>query len=151
MYITFEEDKPMDQEEVQPTGASRQTEIAATGFTPGPWEVSTTIRSNGDWPCVRGALDEDGGWVVALIDQCCVSRSTLEPEANARLIAAAPALYEALADLAFSYDARDAGDPCWCRIENDETHFERAGVHDRQCLAARAAFAAVRGPQTERS
>ena len=66
-----------------------------------------------------------------------------------RLASAASGLYNALAGLAFSYDARDAGDPCWCFIERNGTHFERTGEHDKWCLTARAAFALVNKPASQ--
>ncbi len=109
-------------------------------FTPGPWEVSTTITSTGDWPCVRGALGEDGGWVVALIDQLCTSRSTFEPEANAQLIAAAPVLYERLKDVLTRCKELDV---TMC------DNFEHDGDCDCEGDKGRAALALVDGPQTK--
>ena len=53
------------------------------GHTPGPWRVER--------PYIRGA-----GRVIASLES---GRNEVEDTANARLIAAAPELYEALVDL----------------------------------------------------
>lgn len=64
-----------------------------TKWTPGPWSVdddSITIR----------APDALGGepWDVAAVTEFCGDNPDIEVPANARLIAAAPELYEALFD-----------------------------------------------------
>lgn len=135
-------------------------------FTPGPWEVSMrhetsfNVRAQADsrallrWRdknpqaersfkgvsiCNTGVGYNGSGERFGpneLIDLD-------EVKANAALIASAPALYEALANLAFSYDNRDKGDGCWCSVWYEETYFERTGTHEATCQAARAALALV--------
>lgn len=126
--------------DVKPSGA----------YTGEPWYLTAAFGSRYK-TLVKGhdprVYPENESIRIALVDPA--SEVPVEvAEANARLIAAAPALYNALAGLAFSYDARDAGNPCWCRIEDDNnTHFERTGRHDKWCEPARAAFALVRGTE----
>lgn len=68
-------------------------------WTPGPWRAERfvgdwKIFGNPAWPCNWN--DCDGVWPVAIIDDTITDDYPREAEANARLIAAAPALYEAL-------------------------------------------------------
>lgn len=104
-------------------------ELAAQGdgqssvsFTPGPWEVDLTVRGSHPSYLEVSAVN-DASW-LARVQTYWDARK--ESEANARLIAAAPSLYEALKQL---YEAR----------------FDVAGT-PRQEIAfesARAALAAV--------
>lgn len=69
------------------------------GFTPGPWLIEPQgERARGHW------LADNAGAYVALA--CSRDNSRDEEDANARLIAAAPELYEALA-LAAEWIAED--------------------------------------------
>lgn len=123
------------------------TTIKKPQFTPGEWApLHAFVYALNDEGFNRFDVTINPGWVAD-----GVRTPQAELEANAALIAAAPRLYEALMNLAFSYDARDRGDGCWCRIENDETHFERRGEHDKWCLAARAALSLVDHPEEAQS
>jgi len=70
------------QEEVTPSGEQPK-------FTPGPWAITTSGFFEG--VCIRA---EGNRWVAQVWSQH--EGVELPREANARLIAAAPALYEAL-------------------------------------------------------
>lgn len=76
----------------------------AARYTPGPWEFD----DSGEY-YRRGCIRRNGV-VVAFVNRSAVSVPT-EPEtlANARLIAAAPALYEALRDLVAAVEFRAEG------------------------------------------
>lgn len=87
------------------------------GYTPGPWKV--------DRPYIRGA-----GRAIAALES---GHNEVEDAANARLIAAAPELYEALLDLYKAFVIEE--------ISID------AGVRAR--LRARDALALVRGDEGE--
>lgn len=67
------------------------------------------------------------------------SHSTVVDQSHLQLDAAR--LREVLGNLAFSYDDRDKGDPCWCSTRYEETYYERTGAHEATCQAARAAYA----------
>ena len=70
------------------------------GWTPGPWRIETTERTQGDWKWreIVAASPDDSDHVV--LGEVFVDGSGYpfdnHAEANARLIAAAPELYEAL-------------------------------------------------------
>ena len=66
-----------------------------TKFTPGPWTANRYVGERDNW-FVRGPNDE----------RVCGSGSGPVVEANARLIAAAPDLYEALTEMMASFDDR---------------------------------------------
>jgi hypothetical protein len=63
-------------------------------YTPGPWQIAENLVGDGHWT-IQGS---DGKFVVAPDDGSWIRsfRSSAELEANARLIAAAPDLLEAL-------------------------------------------------------
>lgn len=61
-----------------------------TGFTKGPWDYSGTVEDHRGNPCVT---DADNLVVAVALDD---GKEAEECEANARLISAAPDLYEAL-------------------------------------------------------
>ena len=71
-----------------------------TTHTPGPWTADVT-----DWPLVVNDARED---VIATIPES-ESRYSRQAEANARLIAAAPELLDALTGLLAVYDQHLAG------------------------------------------
>lgn len=79
------------EEEVQPTSESRQTEIAEQGFTRGPWFT----KWNGAYGHMVYGSDGSGS-AVAVVSGVAPGITTAQGKANARLMAAAPALYEAL-------------------------------------------------------
>ena len=64
--------------------------------TPGPWRSRNRLGS-GNWKDERSIGVESFEWIIA--DVCGDIDHTDEARANARLIAAAPDLLEALADL----------------------------------------------------
>ena len=73
-------------------------------FTPGPWQITS---SNFDIKNAVGIKSlRDDGWVVADVWR---DEEEIPWEANARLIAAAPDLYEALATMV--EDAEKAANP----------------------------------------
>lgn len=93
-----------------------------TRFTPGPWMVTRSDRrktlcviSEDTWIC--GELQSDNPLAIPIV----------ESEANARLIAAAPDLYEALNELLFE--------------DSDKPEVERL----KTLVKARAALAKARG------
>ena len=82
----------------QPTPRSSSP---APAWTPGPWTYQMTISSSGPVPQVQTVpVGPDGGRYSTLI--CTLSRTGEKSgtrEANARLIAAAPEMAEALREL----------------------------------------------------
>lgn len=93
-------------------------------FTPGPWEAGIGNRlSDGDDVWV---VDSSEGSIAEMMCPADVE------EANARLIAAAPALYESLKAVARNID--NDGVRCWCGKWRD---------HEASCVAATAALALV--------
>lgn len=97
------------------------TSKQAARFTAGPWYIGSTGR-NGDTRITDDLRGGAHGDTVAVVPGS-------RPKANARLIAASPALYAALEALA-SAVARFRPDPDWCEPE---------------IAAARAALASARG------
>lgn len=74
------------------TGLSKTSNLsAAPSFTAGPWETSRHLFAKPPW---EGELEEEWGVYPPLGETGPVALVT--GEANARLIAAAPALYEVL-------------------------------------------------------
>lgn len=104
-----------------------------TKWTKGPWIVGKS--QDNDIHCVDAKNDK--GHTIELCEVWGTERDTQETKesmANARLMASAPDLYEALAEL----------DEAYCRAGGDLTRAER--MEDRQRLiAARAALAKARG------
>ncbi len=102
----------------------------SAAFTPGPWEFARGVNEYG---CkggpILGSITKGGTWHIAVLPSDLGSES----EANARLIAAAPELYEALTDALANVECLD-GDKCphWCEWHN----------------TARAAIAKARATQT---
>ena len=82
-----------------------------TNFTPGPWTVGTS-KTYDNYPF---RVDDCYGRQVALLALGRESTSSEMAQANARLIAAAPDLYAALAMIA---DGQD--DPAWMRVKARE-------------------------------
>jgi len=60
-----------------------------TGYTEGPWTIGVVAEEDASWFEVRGSADGDG-WMTVIADM-------IDSAANARLIAAAPDMAEALA------------------------------------------------------
>lgn len=79
----------MDTKALSDDSRTAPTHETASAFTPGPWWLDT---DKNDQLNVFGASDE---W-IALLPHCCVGTWEEQQKANARLIAAAPDLYEAL-------------------------------------------------------
>jgi hypothetical protein len=82
-----------------------RTEMSEPKFTPGPWKVESAfpfVAFGHDWTIIRKHDTPDDRWVaVACIDNMhgdCTHETITTPDeqrANASLIAAAPALFEA--------------------------------------------------------
>lgn len=97
-------------------------------YTPGPWLiVGQSIF----------AITADDRWIATFGDGYPVGP---ESEANARLISAAPELFEALAGLVLRTIDYE---PCWCQEVTIEHFFEY--VHEERCARARAAIAKATG------
>jgi hypothetical protein len=94
---------------------------AGAAFTPGPWEVDGTH------------VYAPSG-ILSARRKVCIVRDNLE--ANARLISAAPELYEALRLFVEEYDAVD-----------DHTGVSLMIAYDNALMAGRAALAKARGQQ----
>jgi hypothetical protein len=122
-----------------------------TKHTPGTWEAYS-FRESED---VRGAMvrvmrpatdatraNPDICRVYAMGDD---GRPGGEMEANARLIAAAPSMHEALMRLAVIHP----DGPCWCDCTGAgrpmNAHLCPPHVHTEECDAARAAIAQAEG------
>jgi hypothetical protein len=93
-----------------------------TKHTPGPWQVKTAI--NGD----RGILSPG----VGLLAECFTAirsfdEKTDEVIANARLIAAAPELLQALENLVAKYDAMQDGNIS-AQLTNGDFFAARAAI-----------------------
>lgn len=71
-----------------------------TGFTPGPWSTRRAhLPTDGEFDFAVTALIEGRSLVISEAFGRCAYDVVLPAEANARLIAAAPELYEALKGL----------------------------------------------------
>lgn len=70
----------------------------SAGFTPGPWEALKGASPTDDMRCAVVAVRDDYRYLVATIENGAPGDICDTEFANARLIAAAPELYEALAD-----------------------------------------------------
>jgi hypothetical protein len=101
--------------------------------TPGPWHVDPKSPEESFFEDVN-VLRHDGLAVAV-----CVQNGDIlppEPEANARLIAAAPDLLVALADLLHSYSEPDRrlccdGRDCGCMgatVQQQAEHYARAAI-----------------------
>lgn len=108
--------------------------MSDTQHTPGPWEE---VPQQGSGPMIvhrRKTGDQMRPTGLRLIGTVLQRGDSLpEDEANARLIAAAPELLEAL--IAVTPSHRASG--CWCGIGRD---IEGSG-HEQGCTKARAAIA----------
>jgi len=106
-----------------------------TKFTPGPWGA------------YEGLIDDEGVWIMSThVEDAVVASIGMdlpEAKANARLIAAAPALYEALEALK-PYLSTEAQ-----MLDAASLNEGRAGGFDVASVKARAALALVDVPQTE--
>ena len=73
--------------------------MSAPAFTPGPWEARP---HDGGYLAVRRYSPGDGSLVTEFIAECR-GKPNVPNESNARLIAAAPDLYEAVEGLLIAY------------------------------------------------
>lgn len=70
--------------------------MSTAAHTPGPWENIDNMNETGDISILCGKVNAYGNYHVASISRGPVEHLTEEDKANARLIAAAPELLEAL-------------------------------------------------------
>ena len=73
-----------------------------TNYTPGPWEAMTPLGP-GDYAVLSKSVNAGGNFHIATLP----NGSHKEAKANARLIAAAPEMAEALADLVERCDGEE--------------------------------------------
>ena len=104
-------------------------------FTPGPWIVDSKWPAHRSHHCISAAVGQPRehramAQVVTNID----GEPYSEGMANARLISAAPDLYEALENAVF-------------QIEYPHDKFKETGTGNHALTAARAALAKARGEQ----
>lgn len=113
--------------------------MGETKHTPGPWDLCEAH------PCSHGARVLAGCRIIATVVGGIGRRATKSGRANARLIAAAPDLLEALRAVEWSGESHDEdGDPVdacpWCgSVVGD--------AHDAKCKVA-AAIAKAEGRGT---
>jgi hypothetical protein len=120
---------------------------AETGHTPGPWHFSHGRSNHADsTDGVLGAVETVDGWYVCDVWADCVEEHDYEPEANARLIAAAPDLLAALKEMR---DACAAAMRVIARHEGQTGEFvlelKGAGVADGFGVRANALIAKAEG------
>jgi hypothetical protein len=123
-------------EELSPRAVPDQGQQPAAKHTPGPWQVGTPGYGEPGYIYCDNAL----GSAVAITYGLPLALSVFsraEEEANARLIAAAPDLLEALK--AVTPPHRALG--CWCSYSRDTEGYG----HEDGCKLARAAIAAAEG------
>ena len=99
--------------------------MSSPNRTPGPW---TTNGRRVESEHEHGVVND--GWII------CDAEGP-DAEANAVLLAAAPALRTAL--LGVAYNESD-GLPCWCRRKG-----QGGGIHTNACKAARAVICKIDG------
>jgi hypothetical protein len=74
----------------------------SAGFTPGPWDFARGVNEYGrEGGPILGTVTVGGTWHIAVLP----SDLGAESEANARLIAAAPKMYAALAEFEEQWNA----------------------------------------------
>lgn len=113
-------------------------------FTPGPWEVvrQDYIPEAGDeWRMRVRSLDSEEMYLDLIEDAYFVEMRPGEREANAHLIAAAPALYEALREL-LNYAASSSS---ILSFETRPSHIRWLESLALACVFARAALAKADG------
>lgn len=118
------------------TRASAMAPDASTspvGHTPGPWDARPDERDNGEWEVVKPDPHKPSAEDPWFICACFDSADGHEAAANARLIAAAPELLEALE----AFARTEVLEPNGVIVGLERYHFERA----------RAAIAKARGGQ----
>lgn len=86
-------------EKIKDRKEERREKVSESKFSLGPWKAEKPGGSNG-WYCVKGFLEE-----------ACTCYGE-KAEANAALIAAAPEMYEALADIAENCGNRGCSETC---------------------------------------
>lgn len=80
-------------------------ELNSTPFTPGPWEYLPHSKTNAEGYLFMPNAAEGVGCVISLIGAAAMNQEQLN--ANARLIAAAPKMYELLNELTLWVDDPD--------------------------------------------
>lgn len=75
-----------------PVGSEDMSKSGGAQFTPGPWVVKSTDEDIN----TKTIIDSNEFWIAKVLNFNRASDDIRESQANAHLIAAAPALYEAL-------------------------------------------------------
>ena len=85
--------------------------MSEQAFTPGPWSVGTSDAADymGIMPTSSYYVEAAGHEVICELDSCGVSEGSEQRAANARLIAAAPAMLAALELAVGIIDSLDEG------------------------------------------
>lgn len=104
--------------------------MSGSKHTPGPWSVS---KDGDDYNIT---YNDDGNWLATVYDDDDPFEG--RPEADARLIASAPELLEALKALASEE---------WSEMDDDDLAYELSQGNEmvRSYIAARAALAKAEG------
>ena len=117
----------------------------ASKHTPGPWRLNDFYGANVDQRPIKAVVGPEGnGRLIHAVPDFMIDPESL---ANARLIAAAPELLEALERVAGIADSRHGSISCWCpeNFLDSMPDDSEPDSHSSGCKAARAAIAKARG------
>lgn len=118
--------------------------------TPGPWSAEKAVKRNGYWEAdIRVGRPANAGNILATTFMGAgggLINSQAAVEANARLIAAAPAMLEALTDIAV-YGCGMLGQPAAVNGPEEAWLRKRIAEYERVARAALASADATDGDQ----